>query len=83
MNIGRKIYYEGSNGIVIWDKGEMSGDVKETTFEEDCATMPILTKIDPAQLRVKQLEYGELSVQFATAKGYIINPITEEIEFIL
>jgi hypothetical protein len=82
MDIGRKIYYEKANGIVIWDKGEMSGDVRETTFEEDKNTMPILTLIDADQLGVKQLNYGELASSFQTCKGYRINPITEEVQFV-
>ena len=79
--IGRKIYYEKTNGIVIWDKGEMEGDVRETTLEEDCLTMPILTLISPEQIGIKHLIYGELREQFISSSGYRINPTTEEIEF--
>lgn len=28
MDIGRKVYFGKSNGIVIWDKGEMTGTEK-------------------------------------------------------
>lgn len=80
-DIGRRIYYEKSNGIVICERGEMSGDVTETTLEQDKASMPVLTLIDSAQLGVKQLAYGELSIQFASSKGYRINPTTLEVEF--
>ena len=34
MNIGRRIYYEVETGIVLWDKGEMSGNVFETTVKK-------------------------------------------------
>lgn len=80
--IGRKIYYEKTNGVIIWDKGEMAGDVRETTLEEDKITMPVLTLIDSNQLGIKQLTFGELASNFQTCKGYRINPITEEVEFV-
>lgn len=83
MEIGRKIYYEKTNGIVIWDKGELSGHVMKTSFEDDCKVMPVLTLISPEQLGVKQLEYGELREQFISSKGYRINPINEEVEFVI
>lgn len=82
MEIGRKIYYGKSNGIVIWDKGEMSGSVYETTIDEDCQAMPILTLMPAEELGVKQLQYGELSEQFSTSRGYRINPETEDVEFV-
>lgn len=82
MQIGRKIYYDKSNGIVIWDKGQMSGDVVETTLEEDCQVMPLLATMDPSQLGVLRLNYGELQEQFGMCSGYSINTETETIEFI-
>jgi hypothetical protein len=82
-DIGRKIYYEKTNGVVLWDKGEMSGNVVETTLEEDKISMPTLTLIAPEQLGIKQLAYGELAEQFITSKGYRINPLTEEVEFVV
>ena len=82
VQIGRKIYYEKNNGVVIWDKGEMDGDVRETTLEEDLITMPVLGLIDPNQLGIKRLDYGELADSFKTTIGYRINPDTEEVEFV-
>ncbi|HBQ85363.1 MAG TPA: hypothetical protein DD811_02630 [Syntrophomonas sp.] len=82
MQIGRKIYYEKNNGVVIWDKGEMEGDVVETTLEQDMEVMPVLTLIAPEHLGVKQLTFGELSDSFAICRGYRINPDTEEVEFV-
>ena len=82
MEIGRKIYYEKSNGIVIWDKGEMSGDVVETTFAQDCEVMPIIGTLDPSQLGVLQLHFGTLSQEFSECQGFKVNPETEEIEFV-
>lgn len=78
MEIGRKIYFTKDTGVVIWDKGEMEGSVIETTFEEDCISMPVLTLIPTEKLGVVQYEFGHLIEQFSTSKGYIIDPITEE-----
>ena len=80
--IGRKIYYEKANGVVIWDKGEMSGDVQETTLEQDMQAMPVLTLIPADQLGVLQLDFGAYSEQFRTAKGYKVNPATGELQFV-
>lgn len=82
MELGRKIYYEKTNGVVIWDRGEMTGDVAETTLEQDKISTPILTLISSEQLGVKQLKYGELASNFASCKGYKINPITTDVEFV-
>jgi hypothetical protein len=78
MNIGRRIYFEKTNGIVICDKGEMAGDVVETTIEQDKEIIPILNLIDPEQLGVLQLAFGEYSQEFITCKGYKIDPISLE-----
>ena len=58
MNIGRKIYYAKSNGLIIWDKGEMSGSVVETTFEQDKAIIPVLAMLPEAEIGVLEYEYG-------------------------
>ena len=54
--------------LLFWDKGEMEGAVKETTLEEDCLTMPILTLIFPEQLGIKHLIYGELMEHLSPQK---------------
>lgn len=83
MDIGRKIYYAKYSGVIIWDKGEMSGAVHETTFAEDCEAMPILALVnDNGMLCVVQLDYGAYAEQFITCKGYIINPETHEPQFV-
>lgn len=82
MQIGRKIYYEKSNGVVIWDKGEMDGAVEETTFEQDKVTTPVLSLLPTEAIGIKQLAYGELQEQFASSKGFIIDPTTEDVVFV-
>jgi len=74
MNVGHKIYYEKTNGIIIWDKGEMSGDVRETTLAEDEATMPELVTLDAAgNLGVLQLDYGARDNEFANLGTYHVD----------
>jgi hypothetical protein len=79
--LGKKIYYEKTNGIKIWERPEMEGAVQETTLEQDKLSTPILNLISASQLGVKYLNYGDLTAQFASCKGYRINPLTEEVEF--
>jgi hypothetical protein len=61
VNIGRRIYYEVETGIVLWDKGEMSGNVFETTVEEDINTNPALQN---KNIDYIDLAYGERSEEF-------------------
>lgn len=82
MDIGRKIYFEKTNGVIIWDKGEITGNVRETTLQEDIEAMPVLSLIDESQLGVLQLEYGAYRVQFRSCRGYKVNPATLQIEFV-
>jgi hypothetical protein len=83
LQIGRKIYYEKANGVIVWDKGEMSGDVVETTLEQDEVTMPILSALDTkGQLGILQLDYGAQANSFATCKGYYINVSDNSVVFL-
>jgi hypothetical protein len=58
MEIGRKIYYDTETGTILWDKGELTGFVHETTIEEDYPNGI------PTNLGVIQLAYGERSTEF-------------------
>lgn len=82
MQIGRKIYYGKSNGLVIWDKGEMEGSVQETTFEQDKLAAPILQIIPAEEIDVAVFEYGQYREEFVTCKGFIINPQTQQPDFV-
>lgn len=76
MNIGRTIYYRKSNGVVIWDKGELTGDVVQNTLDQDKVAMPVLTMIDSVELGVCQLNYGDYVTEFSTCKGWKIDVTT-------
>lgn len=75
MQVGRKIYYDTTTGAIIWDKGEMEGSVRETTFEEDCEVMPQI-----ADCGVLQLNFGEYFEQFMTM-DFTIDVLTNSITF--
>jgi len=83
MNIGRKIYYDCSTGIILWDLGERSGNVTPTTYEQDLSVMPLLGVLQSKnQLGTLQLNYGDYSSNFQSCKGYYINVADSSIVFL-
>jgi len=78
MQIGRKIYYNKTTGEVVWDKGEMSGGVRETTFEEDKAIMP---EIESADIVLMTLPYGDKKEEFRVCGGFTVDHKTQKITF--
>ncbi|MHA7963519.1 hypothetical protein ACX93W_05180 [Paenibacillus sp. CAU 1782] len=81
MQIGRKIYYELITGNVILDTGERSGDVVETTSEQDFASYAALAVRVPESVGMLQLEYGQYAEDFAACNGYRVDPDTEQVLF--
>lgn len=69
MNIGRKIYYELSTGNIIQDTGERSGNVIETSIEQDFASYAALAERAPETVGVIKLPYGEYAQDFSEAIG--------------
>lgn len=58
MQIGARIYYDKSTGNVIQEVGQRSGDVVETTTEQDFAAYVALAERIPESVGMLQLEYG-------------------------
>ncbi|MNO65887.1 hypothetical protein D3C76_566620 [compost metagenome] len=81
MQIGRKIYYDKETGSVLVDTGERSGDVVETTWEQDFNSYKALTERVEETVGVIELEYGEHAQDFAECSGYRINVNTKKLEF--
>lgn len=81
MKIGRKIYFDKFKGNVLVDTGEMQGDVRETTQEEDFQIYKALQDRVPNTVGVIQLKYGQYAQDFAQCNGYRVNPETLELEF--
>lgn len=79
--IGRKIFYDVISGNVILDTGEFSGDVEETSFEEDAEIYKTLKERNLETFYYIQLEYGQFSQDFSESNGYRVNPETKELEF--
>ncbi|OPA74685.1 hypothetical protein BVG16_23290 [Paenibacillus selenitireducens] len=79
--LGRKIYYQLSTGNVVFTRGEMTGNVIESTKEQDFTSYSILADYNPNTIGVVQLEYGQYAEEFATCNGYRVNPETLELEF--
>lgn len=73
MKIGRRIYYEKSTGNVVLNTGERSGDVFETTIEQDFATYTALAERIPETVGVIQLKYGEYAQDFAECSGFRVD----------
>lgn len=81
MQIGRRIYYDKSNGNVIVDTGERSGAVVETTVEQDFLAYADLSERVPESVGYIELEYGQFAQDFIECNGYRVNPDTKKIEF--
>jgi hypothetical protein len=81
MQIGRRIYYEKSTGNVILDTEERSGNVRETTVDEDFENYVVLAQRVRETVGYIELEYGQYAEDFAACNGYRVNPETLEIEF--
>ena len=81
MQIGRKLYYDLATGNIIQDTGERSGDVVETTQEQDFAAYKTLAERTPETVGVLELEYGEYKQDFAECTGYRVNIETGALEF--
>lgn len=79
MQIGMKIYYDRSTGNVLVNTGEMQGDVRETTIDNDFKIYTALKGLEQSSVGVIQLDYGQLTDKFMSCTGYYIditkNPI--------
>lgn len=78
QTIGRKIYYNKLTGDVLLDTGERTGNVCETTREEDFQTYKVLAERTPETVGCLQLEYGQDRDKFNQYR-YHIDLVTETI----
>ena len=80
--IGRKIYYELATGDVILIVPEKHGqNAINTTKEQDFQMYDVLTARNPDTVGVIQLEYGQYSAEFQSARSVHVNPETQELQF--
>ncbi|GIQ70778.1 hypothetical protein DUZ99_01930 [Xylanibacillus composti] len=78
MQIGRRIYYDKTNGNVIQDTGERRGNVVETTIEQDFAAYVALAERVPETVGVLQMDYGQYAQDFAECNGYRVDVSGDE-----
>lgn len=79
MEIGRKIYYDKFTGNVLQDSGERSGNVIETTIEQDFQIYVSLQERVPSTVGCVQLSYGQEKEKFIAGYGYRVDVETEEL----
>ncbi|MCC3374745.1 hypothetical protein [Cohnella sp. REN36] len=71
--LGRKIYYDLASGDVIFATGEMQGEVRKTTNEEDFRVyLPLRDRV-PETVGVLKLEYGQYQQDFTACSGYRVD----------
>lgn len=81
MNIGRKLYVDVATGAVIVDTGEMSGDVNESTVEQDFRIYKPLHNRTQQSVYVMKLEYGEYAEEFQKASSYKVDIANKKVLF--
>ncbi|MEK4293003.1 hypothetical protein [Paenibacillus sp. FSL R5-0914] len=81
MEIGMRIYYDIATGNIIVNTGERSGDVVETTREQDFNVYVALSDRVPETVGVMELEYGEYAQDFRECNGYKVNVKKGTLEF--
>lgn len=79
--IGRKIYYNVITGDVILVISERTGNIVDTTTEQDIDTFKILSELNRELFDVLILPYGAYSQDFSESNGFKVNVETKEIEF--
>jgi hypothetical protein len=72
MQIGRRLYYEKATGKILVDKGDMQGDVRETTFDEDTLVYNALAGYTEETVGVFQLEFGERVNEFINVGSMLV-----------
>lgn len=81
MNIGKRIYYDTSNGNALLDTGERSGDVIEMSPEDDIETYLTLKERARNTFDFIQFEYGAYREDFATCSSYRVDLATKQLQF--
>lgn len=80
--VGRKIYYELTTGdpiLIVPEKHNQNAI--NTTKEQDFQMYDVLTARNPDAIGLIQLEYGQYSAEFQSARSVHVNPKTQELQF--
>jgi hypothetical protein len=81
MDIGRRIYFDKQTGNVIVNTGERTGNVVETTLEQDFITYKALKEREPESVGCIEFEYGQYLTDFNTCTGYHVNLEDRSLQF--
>lgn len=79
--IGRRVYYNKLTGDILFDTGQMEGDIQiEPTFEDDIM-LGNLTGIDKNIIGCIELKYNEHKDRFSEFPFFKINLTTKTVKF--
>lgn len=81
MDIGRRVYYDKATGNILLDTGEKSGDVVNTTIEQDFNAYNVLLTRNLSTVDVVELAYGQFAEDFRQMSGYSVDVSTGNIVF--
>lgn len=71
MNIGKRVYYDNTNGEIILNTGERSGSVVQTTVDDDIRVYKVLSERNRDTFDFLEFEYGAHREQESIG-GYIV-----------
>jgi len=82
MEIGKRLYYLKSCGDIVFDSGEVSGDVRvKPTLEQDLI-LGNLTHLDREEIGIIELKFGEYAQEFIDNDACRVNVENGELYFI-
>jgi chloramphenicol O-acetyltransferase len=79
-SFGRKIFFDKTNGDVIFDTGERIGTIP-TTIEHDVQAYTVLSIRNRDTFDVLELEFGDHAQDFAECNSYRVNVANKTLEF--
>ena len=71
MNIGKRVYYDNTNGEIILNTGERSGSVVQTTVDDDIRVYKVLSERNRDTFDFLEFEYGAHREQESIG-GYVV-----------
>lgn len=81
MKIGRRVYFDKITGSIIIDTGDRQGSVLPTTVGQDILTYSALSERNRDTYDFIEFPFGAFAQDFAESDGYLVNPVTKELEF--
>lgn len=79
--IPRRIYYDKTSGLPIYETGEQLSPFEPRTIEQDFEVIEELKSYNRDMVGVLELEWGRYSEDFSVCNGFRVNLTTMDIEF--